>query len=85
MDDKQKYVERSSYRVKVLKSIGDDVKIPTEIANESGILRNHLSNVLRELKENELVECINPEVRKGRLYRLTDEGCDVLKDINESE
>lgn len=81
MDDKSKYVKKSSYRVNVLKAIGDDIKIPTEIAEDSGVLRNHVSNVLRELKQKDLVECVNPNSRKGRLYRLTDEGCDVLKDI----
>lgn len=81
MIDKQKYVEKSSYRTKVLKAIGDDVKIPKEIASESGILPNHISNVLRELKEKDIVECINPEVRKGRLYRLSSEGLDILNDI----
>ena len=78
MDDKIKYVNRSSYRVKVLKSLGSDAKIPKEIARDSGILPNHISNVLRQLKEKEIVECINPEVRKGRLYRLSEEGLDVL-------
>lgn len=81
MVDKQRYVEKSSYRVNVLKAIGGDVKIPTEIAEDSGVLRNHLSNVLRELREKDLVECVNPEVRKGRLYRLTDEGLDILDEI----
>ena len=64
-----------------MKAIGEDVKIPTEIAEDSGILRNHISNVLRELKEKELVECINPKSRKGRLYRLTEEGSDILDEI----
>ena len=64
-----------------VKAIGDDVKIPTQIANDSGVLRNHVSNVLRELKEKELVECLNPESRKGRLYRLSEEGRDILDDI----
>lgn len=81
MDDKSDYVKKSSYRIKVMKAIGEDVKIPTEIAEDSGILRNHISNVLRELKEKELVECINPKSRKGRLYRLTEEGSDVLDEI----
>ena len=81
MDDKVRYVKRSSYRTNVLKAIGEGVKIPTEIAEDSGILRNHVSNVLRDLKENELVECLNPNSKKGRLYRLTDEGLDVLKDL----
>ncbi|WP_458404877.1 transcriptional regulator [Methanobrevibacter sp.] len=81
MVDKLKYVKRSSYRVNVLKAIGDDVKIPTEIAEDSGVLRNHVSNVLRELKEKDLVECVNPNSRKGRLYRLSDEGFKILDDI----
>ncbi|WP_458453223.1 transcriptional regulator [Methanobrevibacter sp.] len=81
MVDKLKYVKRSSYRVNVLKAIGDDVKIPTEIAEDSGVLRNHVSNVLRELKEKDLVECVNPTSRKGRLYRLSDEGFKILDDI----
>lgn len=81
MDEKLKYVNNSSYRVKVLKALGSDVKIPTQIASDSGILPNHISNVLRQLKEKEIVECINPEVRKGRLYRLSDDGLDVLKEL----
>lgn len=56
--------------------------IPTQIAKNSGIRTNHISKVLSELKAHELVECINPEVRKGRLYRLTDKGEEVTKNIN---
>ena len=78
VDDKIKYVNRSSYRVKVLKTLGEDA-IPTQIASDSGILPNHISNVLSQLKEKDIVECINPEVRKGRLYRLSDEGLSLLK------
>ena len=81
MDDKVKYVNKSSYRVKVLKSIGEEVKMPRDIASDSGILPNHISNVLRQLKENDIVECINPEVRKGRLYRLSDDGLNVLNKL----
>ena len=78
MDEKFKYVARSTYRVKVLKSLKTDAKMPKQIANDSGILTNHISNVLRQLKEKDIVECINPEVSKGRLYRLSDEGLDIL-------
>ena len=66
------YVKRSQYRSKILKSLVDDVKMPSQIAKDTGIVQNHISNSLRQLKEHELVECINPEVRKGRLYRLTE-------------
>ena len=76
------YVEISKYRKKVMKSLEGDVKIPTAIANDSGIRTNHISKVLAELKAHELVECINPEVRKGRLYRLTDKGEKIIKEID---
>ena len=76
------YVKRSQYRSKILKSLADDVKMPSQIAKDTGIVQNHISNSLRQLKEHELVECINPEVRKGRLYRLTDKGESVSKNIS---
>lgn len=75
------YVQISKYREKVMKSLDGKVKIPTDIANDSGIRTNHISKVLSELKAHELVECINPEVRKGRLYRLTDKGEKVTENL----
>lgn len=79
------YVEISKYREKTLKAIGNNVKIPTNIAKDSDIRTNHISKVLSELKSKEIVECINEEARKGRLYRLTDTGKEVLESINEKE
>ena len=75
------YVKRSQYRSKILKSLEDDVKMPSQIAKDTGIVQNHISNSLRQLKEHELVECINPEARKGRLYRLTEKGEDIVGNL----
>ena len=76
------YVQISKYREKVMKSLEGEVKIPSQIAKDSDIRVNHISKVLSELKAHELIECINPEVRKGRLYRLTDKGDEIVKNIN---
>lgn len=65
-----------------MKSLDGEVLIPSQIAKNSGIRTNHISKVLGELKEHELVECINPEVRKGRLYRLTDKGDEVVNNLD---
>ena len=75
------YVQISKYRLKVMKSLDGNVKIPTSIANDSGIRPNHISKVLAELKAHELVECINLEFRKGRLYRLTEKGDELVKNL----
>lgn len=64
-----------------MKALEDNVKIPSVIARDSGIKTNHISKVLSELRAHGLVECINPEVRKGRLYRLTDIGEEVVEHL----
>ena len=81
MADEINYVKRSQYRLKVMKSLDGEAKIPSEIARDTEIYQNHISNVLKQLKEHELIECINPEVRKGRLYRLTDKGEKVSENL----
>lgn len=56
--------------------------MPKDIAQDSGILQNHISTVLSQLKDKNLVECINPDIKKGRLYRLTEDGLDYLDKID---
>lgn len=73
------YVAISSYRRKVLETLKNDVKIPTKISEESGVGIKHVSNVLTDLKEHNLIVCINEDAHKGRLYRLTDEGKNLKK------
>ena len=81
LKDEIDYIKNSQYRTKVMKTLDGNVKIPSEIANDTEIVQNHISATLRQLKEHELIECINPEVRKGRLYRLTEYGKDVVKNL----
>lgn len=75
------YVMASDYRTKILKSIGENIKIPSVIAEDIGLRTNHVSNVLKDLKEHDLVVCLNEEARKGRLYKNTDLGLEILKYI----
>ena len=79
LKDEIEYVKRSKYKLKVMKTLDGKVKIPSEIANDAEIFQNHISNTLRQLREHGLIECINPEVKKGRLYRLTDKGEELVK------
>ncbi len=64
-----------------MKSLNEETKMPSKIAKDTNIRINYMSNILRDLKEHELVECINPEVRKGRLYRLTKKGKNVFDKV----
>lgn len=86
MDDetlkKYAYVTISKYRKNTVKSLKDDVKIPTQIAKDTGIRRNHISKVLRELKDCGVVECINEEAKRGRIYRLTKSGEAIVEHLD---
>ena len=81
MDDetlrKFAYVNISSYRNRTVKTLQNDIKTPTEISRDTGINRAHVSNVLRELKESGIAECLNEDARKGRIYRLTETGEEI--------
>lgn len=64
-----------------MKALANEVKTPTQIANDAGIRTNHISKVLKELKASGVAECINEEARKGRIYRLTPLGNEIAKNI----
>ena len=76
------YVQRSKYRQNVLKALENDVLMPKEIAEQSGIKTNHVSKVLSELRSKGLVELLNPEVKKGRIYRLTSLGDEIVEHLD---
>ena len=75
------YVITSSYRERVVRSLVKKDMIPTEIARDSGILPNHISKVLGELKSKGIVVCTNEHKRKNRNYHLTDLGGEIAKNL----
>lgn len=72
------WIKVSSYRERVMQNLGTKFKTPTVLAKDSGIKSSHISNVLADLKAKKLVECVNEEARKGRLYKVTDLGAEVM-------
>ena len=73
------FVKVSPYRTNTLKSIGDDIKMPSEIAKDIGIRTSQVFAALADLKKQDIVICVNEEVRKGRLYKCTPKGLEILK------
>ena len=54
---------------------------PVELSKETDIPLSHVSNTLAELLEKNLVICLTPKLKKGRLYDLTKIGKNSLKNI----
>ena len=76
------YISISSYRTRALKALENDNKTPTQIARDSDIRMSHISNILKELKDCGVAECINEEERKNRIYTLTPLGRDIADNLD---
>ena len=72
------YIKSSKNRYKVLQTLYDDFKLPSEISKETDIRLNHVSALLKDLKENDFVLCLNEDDAKGRMYVITDTGKEVI-------
>lgn len=87
MDDKTlkifAYIGISSYRTKALKTLKDKDKTPAQIAKDCNIRISHISNVLRQLKECGVAECINENEKRNRIYRLTALGHEIADNLDE--
>jgi len=77
--DKFGFVRASRYRNNILLFVGDSVKKPSEIANSVGVSDKNVSRYLKDLKEKNLIVCLNENAKMGRLYKLTDEGKELLE------
>ena len=75
------FVKVSQHRSKTLKSLVMELKMPSEIGRETDLRTSQVSRVLGDLKREGLVICVNEDVRKGRLYKCTPSGLEVLKHI----
>lgn len=72
------YVKISSYRLKTVMSLYDSDKTPSQIAKDTGIRINHISTVLKKLKELGIVVCLNEDDKRNRIYQLTPIGREVV-------
>ncbi len=71
---KYAYVISSEVRKKIMNALSKKPLTPSQIAEETELNLSQVSRNLKKLREKELVELINPEDKKGRLYRLKEDG-----------
>ena len=76
------YINNLKYRATIIKSLSIYAKFPLLISKDTNIPQNQVSAVLKQLMDKRLVELINPEDRKGRLYKITNYGEEVLSKLS---
>jgi len=74
-------IKNSEYRKKILLSLTDvNYLTPSEISEKTKLRLNHVSNFLKDLKDNKLIICLNDDEKRGRLYQITELGKKVAKE-----
>lgn len=76
------FVSSSTHRQKIMAALTGGPRTSSQLSGEADMYRSHVSSTLRELEEEDLVECITPERRKGKLFTLTVEGQKVISEIS---
>jgi len=74
------FIVRSGYRKNVFLNLDNPI-MPSQIAKKTDIRLTHITRELRFLKEKDLIECLNPKEKVGRLYRLNNKGKRLKKEM----
>ena len=77
------FVKASKYRWEIIRLLASQLLTPTEISSELDIHKSQVSRYLSELADHGLVKTMTPNLRKGRMYALTDKGKKCLKAIGQ--
>jgi len=78
------FVKRGKNRVKVFKALYKPQN-PSTIGKMTGIGLMMASRSLRDLTNRSLVECVNPDWKVGRIYKLTKKGEKLLEYFKEKD
>jgi DNA modification methylase len=73
------FVSGSDYRFKILELLSTNPLTPTMMKNYIHSDIYYISALLRDLKSNRLVECVNEKRNKTRYYQITEIGKSVFK------
>ncbi len=79
--EKIAYVLASDHRKNIILYLDNEMHTPKQIGDEINVRTNHISNLLAQLRKKDLVYCATPNIHKGKLYTLTDDGKSVLNYI----
>lgn len=79
------FVISSEYRKKIVSSLGVTPRTPKQISVSTSLHLNHVSSTLAVLEKLRVVSCLTPELRKGKLFALTELGREISSKIEGQE
>jgi len=77
------FMKAGKYRINILELLKDFSIIPCEIAKKLSVEKSQISRTLSKLEELGLITCTTPNRIRGRIYRVTEKGTQVLALLEE--
>jgi len=75
------HVIASDYRKRIVLSLMKDPKTPKQVSEETELYLSHVSRVINELMKKEVVRCLTPKLRRGKVFTLSDDGQEIAKQL----
>ncbi len=77
------FIIASKQRIAILHSLEKNMKTPSLLSKDLGISITTISSHLQQLRKKNIIECVNLNSKKGRLYRLTQLGEQLIKNVEQ--
>lgn len=74
------FLHRGKHRKKILKLL-EKPQTPTQVKEQTNLHFNIVSRTILQLEKKGFVECLNPQEKLGRFYRITDSGRRILAEV----
>jgi len=75
------FIKASKHREDIVKILEEEILTPTEISNRLNLHTSQVSRYLSELVGKGVVQVLTPNLRKGKVYSLTEEGKKCLNSL----
>ena len=76
------HVIASEYRKKIVSALTKGPKTPKQIADETELYLSHVSHTIKGLMKREIVECLTPQLRRGKIFKLTEDGQEIAEQLS---
>ena len=76
------FIKASKYRKNIILALASRNKTPNDLKSELRMHMTHVSSTLKDLVSKGIVQCLTPDLRKGKIYSLTNAGQELCEYIN---
>uniref|UniRef100_A0A7C3YPV8 ArsR family transcriptional regulator n=2 Tax=cellular organisms TaxID=131567 RepID=A0A7C3YPV8_9EURY len=79
------YVIASEYRKKIMLCLSERPKSLKEVSKETNLYLSHASSIVNDLVKKGLIECLTPNLKKGKIFCLTVDGKEIVELLKKIE